>query len=118
MIIYLPVAVYIWIIEQPIFGIWELAFIAGSAVLHLGYFLLLQAGYRKGDLSLVYPTARATGPFLSTAFAVVVLGESMSLQLGLEAMAIIIGVVCSTGGFKGGPRNAAHRFCSVSAPGF
>lgn len=87
-------------------------------MLHLGYFLLLQVGYRKGDLSLVYPTARATGPFLSTAFAVVVLGESMSLQLGLEAMAIIIGVVCLTGGFKGGPRNAAHRFCSVSAPGF
>ena len=106
MIIYLPVAVYIWIIEQPIFGIWELAFIAGSAVLHLGYFLLLQVGYRKGDLSLVYPTARATGPFLSTAFAVVVLGESMSLQLGLEAMAIIIGLVCLTGGLKGGPRNA------------
>jgi drug/metabolite transporter (DMT)-like permease len=107
MIIYLPVAVYIWIIEQPVFGVWELAFITGSAVLHLGYFLLLQAGYRKGDLSLVYPTARATGPFLSTTFAVVILGESMSLQLGLGAVAIIIGVVCLTGGFKGGARNVS-----------
>ena len=106
MIIYLPVAVYIWIIGQPIFGVWELAFIAGGAVLHLGNFLLPQAGYRKDDLSLVYPTTQATGPFLSTAFAVIVLGESMSLHLGLEALAIIIGVVCLTGGFKGGLRNA------------
>ena len=51
-LIYLPIAAYIFITERPIFEFWEILFIAGSAALHLGYFLLLQIGYRKGDLSL------------------------------------------------------------------
>src|SRR5262249_15820515 len=41
-------------------------FIVGSALIHLGYILALQHGYRLGDLSLVYPLARGTGPILST----------------------------------------------------
>ena len=34
----------------------------GSAVLHIFYYGALQAGYRHGDLSVVYPLARGTGP--------------------------------------------------------
>ena len=45
-------------------------FIVGSALIHLCYFLALQHGYRLGDLSLVYPLARGTGPILSTLFAI------------------------------------------------
>jgi drug/metabolite transporter (DMT)-like permease len=108
--LYLPVAIFILVTEKPVFGVWEIIFIAGSAALHLGYFLLLQSGYRRGDLSLVYPTARATGPFLSTTFAVVFLGETMTLQLGLGAVAVIVGVVCLTGGFKSG---AKHLTASI-----
>src|ERR1051326_4353048 len=47
-----------------------LALIAGSGVIHVGYFVLLLRGYRGGDLSLVYPLARGTGPLLATAGAV------------------------------------------------
>ena len=65
-VIYLPVAVVIVWLEPPTFGLLGAAFIAGSAALHLGYFLLLQQGYRHGDLSLVYPTARATSSALIT----------------------------------------------------
>src|SRR5580692_11800616 len=54
-------------------GPW-LALIA-TALLHLAYSLSLQAGYRAGDLSLVYPIARGTGPLLSFAAAVWLLGE-------------------------------------------
>ena len=104
-LVYLPIALYILISEKPDFGVRDGVFIAGSAVLHLGYFLLLQTGYRKGDLSLVYPTARATGPFLSTGFAVVFLGETMTGQIALGAIAVIIGVVCLTGGFRSGAKN-------------
>jgi drug/metabolite transporter (DMT)-like permease len=104
-LLYLPVAVYVIVLDKPDFAIWEISFIVGSAVLHLGYFMLLQAGYRKGDLSLVYPTARATGPFLSTAFAVSFLGEAMTAQIAVGAVTIVIGVVCLTGGFKAGARN-------------
>ena len=38
------------------------AFMAGSAVLHIGYFGMLQRAYATGDLSVVYPLARGTGP--------------------------------------------------------
>jgi hypothetical protein len=42
-----------------------LGLMAGSGVLHTLYFVLLQRGYAAGDLSLVYPLARGTGPLLS-----------------------------------------------------
>jgi uncharacterized membrane protein len=43
------------------------------------YFLLLQRGYRDGDVSLVYPLARGTGPTLSVLGAILILGERPSL---------------------------------------
>jgi drug/metabolite transporter (DMT)-like permease len=99
-LLYLPVAIAIVVIEEPRFGPRELAFCALSAMLHMAYFLLLQQGYRRGDLSLVYPTARATGPFLSTVFAVVVLGETLTPPVLAGGAAIIVGVVFLTGGFN------------------
>ncbi|MBL8511929.1 MAG: hypothetical protein JNM52_09815, partial [Betaproteobacteria bacterium] len=42
------------------------AIMAGSGLIHLAYFLLLDRAYRSGgDLSVVYPLARATGPLLT-----------------------------------------------------
>ena len=52
-----------------------IVFMAGSGALHAGYFVLLQRGYRVGDLSLVYPLARGSGPLLATVAAVAFLGE-------------------------------------------
>lgn len=92
-LLYLPFALFIIISEKPQIGIKELAFVAGSSILHLGYFLLLQKGYRVGNLSLIYPTARATGPFLSTFLAVTFLGEQLSLQILVGALIIIFGVL-------------------------
>lgn len=104
-IIYLPVAAYIVAMATFSFGWVQALFIAGSTVLHLTYFLILQAGYRHGDLSVVYPTARATGPFLSTAFAVLFLGEHMTPQIAAGAIAILIGVAFLTGGLRRGARS-------------
>jgi drug/metabolite transporter (DMT)-like permease len=116
--LYLPLAIAILMVSNATFGLREMAFIAGSAALHLGYFLLLQQGYRRGDLSLVYPTARATGPLLSTTFAVVILGERMSAQIGVGASAIIVGVLFLTGGFKrGGGHVAASVLFGLGAGG-
>jgi len=109
-LIYCPVAIFIALSQRPVLGQAEIIFIVGSSLLHLGYFLLLQAGYRKGDLSLVYPTARATGPFLSTTFAVWFLGEAMSAQIAVGAITVIIGIIFLTGGFK---RGAKHRTTSL-----
>jgi drug/metabolite transporter (DMT)-like permease len=78
-------------------GIVEIGFMAGSAVLHTGYFVLLNQGYRFGDLSLVYPLARGTGPLLSCAAAIVFLGERPSALALLGAILITAGVVILTG---------------------
>jgi len=53
----------------------HLAPIVASAAVHTAYFLLLDRGYRFGDLSVVYPLARATGPMLTVLVAIVLLGE-------------------------------------------
>ena len=97
--LYLPVAIGVYIIEKPAFGWRETGFCVASVLLHMGYFLLLQQGYRRGDLSLVYPTARATGPFLSTVFAVVILAERLTFPIVAGGLAVVIGVVFLTGGF-------------------
>jgi drug/metabolite transporter (DMT)-like permease len=62
MLVYAPLAVVVVLLEGPHFGSEALVFMFGSGVLHLGYFVLLQRGYAVGDLSLVYPLARGTGP--------------------------------------------------------
>ncbi len=119
LVLYLPLAVFIWVSEQPVFGAKEILFTIGSALLHLGYFLLLQQGYRRGDLSLVYPTARATGPFLSTSFAVLFLGEQMTLQIALGACAVIVGVLFLTGGLRRSAKHlSASLFFGLAAGGF
>jgi drug/metabolite transporter (DMT)-like permease len=112
-VLYLPIALYVLVTEAPKFGSTQLLFIVGSAGLHLGYFLLLQRGYRSGDLSLVYPTARATGPMLSTIFAVVLLGETITLQIALGGLCIIIGVLFLTGA-AGQKRNLKDRATTVA----
>ena len=105
--IYLPLAVYVFINNPNILSWVEWGIIAASAILHLGYFLLLQRGYRSGDLSVVYPTARATGPFLSSTFAVVFLGEHFTMQTLIGAIAVIGGVLMLSGGFKRGATQVA-----------
>jgi drug/metabolite transporter (DMT)-like permease len=64
-------------------------FMLGSAVLHAFYYSALQAGYRHGDLSVVYPLARGSGPVLSVTAAILFLGERPS-ALGLAGGALIV----------------------------
>jgi drug/metabolite transporter (DMT)-like permease len=69
---------------------------AGSAALHTAYFVLLNQGYRLGDLSLVYPLARGTGPLLSSIAAILFLGERPSWIALAGALSIIGGAVILT----------------------
>lgn len=69
---------------------------AGSAALHTAYFVLLNQGYRVGDLSLVYPLARGTGPLLSSIAAIIFLGERPSIIALAGALSIIGGAVILT----------------------
>lgn len=64
-----------------------------SAVLHVGYMLVLQRGYALGNLSTVYATARGTGPLITVVVAVGVLGERPSPIALAGVGAIIVGVI-------------------------
>ena len=104
-IIYLPLALYVGR-GLGYFSPAQLIFMAGSTALHSCYYLLLQLAYKKGDLSIIYPTARATGPLLSVSMAVLLLGESLSLQMGIGGGIIIVGILMLTGQFSRHWRNA------------
>jgi drug/metabolite transporter (DMT)-like permease len=95
-IFYTPVALAVIFVTQVQIGIIELVLMAGSAALHSVYFILLNQGYRVGDLSLVYPLARGTGPLISTIAAILLLGERPSALALAGALLIIAGVVALT----------------------
>jgi drug/metabolite transporter (DMT)-like permease len=71
---------------------WWVAFATVCGIFEVAYFLLLQRGYRVGDVSLVYPIARGTGPMLSVVGAVVLLGETPSSLALLGVVVIITGI--------------------------
>jgi drug/metabolite transporter (DMT)-like permease len=96
MLIYAPLAVVVVLLERPYFGPEALVFMFGSGVLHLGYFVFLQRGYAVGDLSLVYPLARGTGPLLATAAAIVLFDERPSVIVFIGIGLITAGVFVLT----------------------
>ena len=70
----------------------------GSGMVHCAYFLLLDRAYRSGgDLSIVYPLARATGPLITIAVAVLVLGERPSALALVGAVLIGASALLLTG---------------------
>jgi len=76
LVVYAPIVIgttwYLGYDFQPV----HLALMFGSGMIHTVYFLMLDRAYRSGgDLSIVYPLARATGPLLTIVVAVLVLGE-------------------------------------------
>jgi drug/metabolite transporter (DMT)-like permease len=71
---------------------WWLIAAAGTGVLHVGYGLILQRGYAVGDMSVVYPLARGTGPLLSVVVAVLFFGEHPGLVGLIGVGAVVLGV--------------------------
>ena len=94
---YTPFAIATLVIARPQLGWIALLFVAMAVALQTVYFATLTAGYRAGDLSLVYPIARATGPLLATAGAIAILGERPSLLALGGALAIVAGALVLTG---------------------
>lgn len=91
-VLYLPVMVGVVVWTRPDIGADELLFLFGSGTLHLVYFTVLQRGYREGDLSVVYPLARGTGPLLSSSAAIAFLDERPSAQAIAGGALICLGV--------------------------
>jgi len=74
--LYLPVVVAAAWLQVYRFEWAHLGLMVASGMVHTVYFLLLDRAYRSGgDLSIVYPLARATGPLLTIVVAFLLLGE-------------------------------------------
>ena len=72
-----------------------------TAAFHIVYQLVLQRGYERGDLNLVYPLARGTGPLLTFVVAVTVLGERPVAVAVAGVLAVIVGILLiSLGGAR------------------
>ena len=99
-VIWLPVLAVAVVVDPGELGWIALGLMIGSGTLHTLYFTLLQRGYGTGDLSLVYPLARGTGPLLAGAAAIVFLGERPS-ALALAGGLIIVGAVFALAGRHG-----------------
>lgn len=91
-LVVVPFAVAAVVLDPPSWSAFALA-AAVSGCLHVAYFLSLQAGYRAGDVSVVYPLARGTGPLLTVVFAIVLFGERPGILGLLGAGAVVVGVV-------------------------
>lgn len=99
-VIYAPIfAIYVYL-YPPNLGWSEMALLTVTAAIHLAYSLILQRGYQKHDLTVVYPVARGTGPLLSSVFAIVVLGEHVTLYSALGIACIVIGIFVLAGGHR------------------
>ncbi|MFM9108187.1 MAG: EamA family transporter [Chloroflexota bacterium] len=72
-----------------------------SILFHAGYYVFLQKGYQHGDLSLVYPLARGSGPLLAVAGSMVLFGERPGpLTLAGAALIAISAFGLSGGGWR------------------
>lgn len=74
-LLYAPLALGTVLAKEPHLGFAAWAAMLASAAIHTAYYLLLDRGYRVGDLSLVYPLARGSGPLLTVAAAILLFGE-------------------------------------------
>lgn len=95
-----PLGIWFGIAELPRWGWAEWLLLCASALLHTIYYIVLLRGYRKADLTVVYPLARGSGPLLSSLAAIVLLGEHIS-ALGLAGIAGVVGGVFLVAGGPG-----------------
>ncbi|TMC79327.1 MAG: EamA family transporter [Chloroflexi bacterium] len=108
-IVFAPFAIGILIVVQPALGWPALVFVAVAIGLQTLYFATLTAGYRAGDLSLVYPIARASGPLLATIGAIAIFGEHPTVIAIGGALAIVAGALVLSGDPRALRREGAGR---------
>lgn len=93
-----PFSVFLIFANNFLFTPTMIGVILGSGLLHMIYFLLLDRAYRSGgDLSVVYPLARATGPLLTIVAATLIFGERMSTLALTGALLIGVSALLLTG---------------------
>lgn len=110
MVCYLPMFLFFFP-GQVISGLGWIC-IAATGILHFLYFWFLGRAYEQGDLSLVYPISRGSGPLLVPVLAVLFLQEQLSLLGGGGIALIIAGIyVIHLQSFS--PRSIAEPFLAL-----
>ncbi|WP_431128260.1 EamA family transporter [Variovorax paradoxus] len=97
-VVWAPVGIALGWSVVPSWGYTEWGFIVLSGVLHVFYYVILLRGYRKSDLTVVYPLARGSGPLLSSLVAILFLGERISLTGVAGIAGVVLGVFLVAGG--------------------
>jgi drug/metabolite transporter (DMT)-like permease len=97
-LLWAPVAAWFGASEWQRWGAFEWAALGASALVHVCYFSVLLTGYRKADLTVVYPVARGSGPLLASVGAVLILGEVITLLGAAGILAVCGGVFLIAGG--------------------
>jgi drug/metabolite transporter (DMT)-like permease len=85
----------------PPAGAWP--YIVASAVVHIGYNLLLLASYQLGEFSQAYPLARGTAPLIVAVTSVLLLDRPLPAQDLAGILAVSSGLIALVlaGGFPG-----------------
>jgi uncharacterized membrane protein len=68
----------------------RLGLYVATGLIHAAYFWFMGGAYQRGDLSMVYPLARGSGPLFVPILAMVLLREEVS-ALGMAGIALIVG---------------------------
>ncbi|MEZ5816869.1 MAG: DMT family transporter [Hyphomicrobiaceae bacterium] len=72
----------------------SLPYVVCSAIIHVGYFLLLGLSYRLADYSAIYPLMRGSAPLITAAGGFILVGE----RIGASAL---FGIALLSGGVLG-----------------
>ena len=80
-----------WLTGRPALPVEGVALGLLSGVIEAGYFVLLSAAYRRGDLSVVYPIARGTAPLLAVAIGVGLFGERLGVPGSVGVILLLAG---------------------------
>ena len=110
-LIWAPLGIWLGWDALPGWGAAEWALVVVSGILHVTYYITLLRGYRKADLTVVYPLARGAGPLLSSIAAILLLGEHIT-PFGVAGILLVVaGVFFIAGGtrlLRAGNDPAAH----------
>ena len=83
-----PVVLVVWLLTgRPGLPTSAWLVVVASAAAELVYFVFLSRAYQAGDLSVVYPIARGTGPVVAVTGGLLILGERLS---ALELVGVFV----------------------------
>jgi drug/metabolite transporter (DMT)-like permease len=91
-VVFAPVSVFAWGLEREV---WP--YLVVTSGLQLLYFSLLITGYRKAEMSVVYPVARGVAPTIVLLAGIVVLGHETSWAQAAGVVLVGLGVLAIRG---------------------